>query len=132
MTSSRFSRVELFTHRADKSMQFYGALFGWELGNENAGYWHVVLGHDESARTVFIQEDLDQDLAAYWLPVIEVENLSATLQAADANGARETESISIGLYTVGFITDPAGARFCVMERSRERSEEEEEIFGEPR
>lgn len=127
--AKRISRVELHTMSHKKAMAFYGPLFGWKLGGENEGYFQIV--EDPADRRFVFLEDGRNVKTARWLPVIEVDDVGETLHDAEELGAREVFSASVGEYTLGFITDPDGAEFSIMERSNVREEEEDQIFGRP-
>jgi uncharacterized protein len=111
------SWVELSSPDLDSSIEFYGALFGWEVPeSENAeqtGGYRLALKSGRPAAGMMPQMQEGQPPA--WTTYVSVDDASATAAAVtDAGGTVLAEPMEVlDLGTMAIFADPTGAVFGV-------------------
>ncbi|WP_395639547.1 VOC family protein [Pseudolysinimonas sp.] len=121
--------LELTSTDAERSLAFYGGLFGWatEPGSTSLdGSVTLRLGRDRIARLVPMPED-------GWLVYLAVLDAGAAATAAEAHGG----SVQLGPSPVGDLgimaiaTDPSGARVGFWQPGTHPGFEVEDVPGAP-
>jgi predicted enzyme related to lactoylglutathione lyase len=109
--------VELSSPDLDASIEFYGALFGWDVPeSENAeqtgGYRLAALG---GSPTAGMMPQMQEGQPVAWATYVSVEDAEATAAAVtDAGGTVVAEPMEVmDLGTMAIFADPTGAVFGV-------------------
>jgi predicted enzyme related to lactoylglutathione lyase len=117
--------VELFTQDRPASMEFYGAVFGWDYRvapPEQHSYTEALLKGSTVAG--LITPPGNPDAPAAWVTYLATDDLAAALSAVQANGGQSlTGSIDVpgeeGIR-VALCLDPAGGMFGAWEAKDRR------------
>lgn len=114
----RMSWHELMTtdHRA--AMQFYRALFGWEVNGEmdmGGGNMYAMYGHGQAMYGgMFTMGPEFQGMHPFWLCYIHVPDVAEAVKIATRAGAKvERPQMEIPGGTIAILSDPAGAGFAL-------------------
>ena len=109
--SNAFVHVELNTTDVDKAKNFYGKLFEWTLEDVPMGdldYTMIKVGKGTGGG---MMKQLIPGAGSAWLPYVEVPDIMASTQKAQALGAKvmkdKTEVMGMGWLSI--IVDPTGA-----------------------
>lgn len=109
--------VELSSPDLDASIEFYGALFGWDVPeSENAeqtgGYRLAALG---GSPTAGMMPQMEEGQPVAWATYVSVDDAEATAAAVtDAGGTVIAEPMAVlDLGTMAAFADPTGAVFGV-------------------
>jgi predicted enzyme related to lactoylglutathione lyase len=102
--------ISLFTSDVDTAVTFYGALFGWSVGEpseEFGGYRMFLRGEEPIAG--LMPNDTDQP--SVWAIYLATPDIAATVERATARGATVVaDAMQIAdLGTMAELVDPAGA-----------------------
>lgn len=121
--------LELTSTDAERSLAFYGGLFGWTADPASGsldGSVTLLLGGARIARLVPMPED-------GWLVYLKVLDAGAATAAAEANGG----TVQLGPAPVGELgimtiaTDPSGARVGLWQPGTHPGFEAEDVPGAP-
>lgn len=86
-TQGDFGWTQLNTSNAEKALEFYSALVGWERKGEPAPGYHCIGRGDEALGGITGFSEGEEGGAPRWMPYITVDDLDATLAKAEELGA---------------------------------------------
>ncbi|HEX6666130.1 MAG TPA: VOC family protein [Solirubrobacterales bacterium] len=120
-----FSWNELHTRDVAAAKEFYGAVFGWTVDEQDMGemgtYNVLKLGENMVGGMLDMNAtDMPPEVPPHWLTYFTVENTDAAIETIKGNGggvAFGPIDIPVGRFAV--VTDNAGAAFAVMQPSEE-------------
>ena len=109
------THFEIGTRDLGKATQFYGDLFGWEIEAELTPGYRLIPTADGSVGGGLL--NVPEGVEPYVTVYVGVENLRATLEKAQALGAKvlvePTPVSGVGAFAV--FTDPDGAMIGILE-----------------
>ncbi|MEV7192907.1 VOC family protein [Streptomyces sp. NPDC093510] len=117
--------TELYTPDVSAAIGFYDSVFGWQTTEATfpGGTYTMVHPAGGTADDMFggvvpLADDSCED-GAYWLPYFQVDDCdSAVAKALEGGGEVRMEPLSMeGVGRFAKLTDPAGARFAVLQPS---------------
>jgi len=109
---------EILAEDPKKLADFYGAIFGWEIGDwggSDQTYWLATTGPDDEPgiNGGFMHRSLDQAV----INTLEVESLEETTRKIEAAGGKvvhgPNEVPEVGMHA--YFADPEGILFGVMQ-----------------
>ena len=107
---------ELLTWDAAKAQTFYNTLFGWEFQADENGYIMISNKGRNNGAIMQMDESFGQ-MPSVWQPYFSVADIDAAIQQASAIGGviiiPKTEAPGAGHFA--FLSDPAGARFYIIQ-----------------
>ncbi len=102
---------DLLTEDADRVMDFYRGIFGWELRLQEPGAW-VVLHNGQPIAGISEIEDLEADaVESFWLAGIAVDDIAGAVSRARKLGATVHQDVNelAGFARYAIIEDPQTA-----------------------
>ena len=124
MAMGDFVWCDLSTFRPDTTARFYRALFGWQFDEitqpDGTPYLIGSAAGREAAGLYEMPEKFQQiGMPSFWMTYIEVADAAATVELANANGAKvEFGPVPFGeSASIALIRDPLGAGFTVYQGS---------------
>ncbi len=119
-----FGWNELGTRDVPAAREFYGAVFGWEVEEQDMGEMGAYTiwkdGDDVRGGAIDISAIVPDEVPAHWLVYFTVEDCDAAVETAKANGGdlrNGPMDIAVGRFAV--VADPDGAVFAVMSPNEE-------------
>ena len=109
---------ELVTPRPDLAQCFYGGLFGWAVGNEEAAVHATFVGNGEPRAGMRTAHPPSGTSAARWLVYFCVRDCDGQTALVQSLGGRVRvpPSDRAGVGRVAVVDDPQGATFAVLAR----------------
>jgi predicted enzyme related to lactoylglutathione lyase len=106
-----FVHLELNSTDVDKSKVFYGKLFEWTLEDMKIGdldYTMIKVGKGTGGG---MMKQLIPGADSAWLPYVDVQDIKASTQKAQALGAKVMKDVSevADMGWLSIIVDPTGA-----------------------
>ncbi|HEX5609228.1 MAG TPA: VOC family protein [Solirubrobacterales bacterium] len=120
-----FSWNELHTRDAAAAKEFYGAVFGWTVEEQDMGemgtYSVFKLGEDMVGGMLDMAAmGMPDEIPPNWLTYFTVENTDAAIETIKGNGGSVLNGpIDIPIGRFAIVTDNAGAAFAVMQPNEE-------------
>lgn len=109
---------ELATSNVQAAKNFYGKVFGWEFSDHDMGdmtYTMITINNKQAAGIWAIPKELEQQISPHWMTYILVDDIEASLQKAENEGAKIIKPIQnagdFGRFAI--ITDPTGAHIAL-------------------
>ncbi|MFJ3334447.1 VOC family protein [Streptomyces sp. NPDC086766] len=112
--------VELVTRNAERARSFYTTVFGWSV---NASEWYTQWGlhGGEFGGVRALGDRIPADVPPHWLPYFAVEDVDATTEIAQREGAKallEPTAEEDG-PRIALLRDPQGAAFGIYQAREE-------------
>lgn len=109
---------ELATSDVEAAKKFYGKVFGWEFSEHDMGdmtYTMIKVNDKQNAGMWAIPKDQEKQIPPHWMAYISVENIEASLEKAQKEGATIVKSITNAgdFGRLAIITDPTGAHIAL-------------------
>lgn len=103
--------IELFSSDPERSVAFYGALFGWEAEPPNAEFGGYVNFRSHGVRIAGLMRNDGRGVPDLWTTYLSVPDAAATVEAATAAGGQvHVAPMSVGdLGVMAAVTDASGA-----------------------
>jgi hypothetical protein len=116
--SGDFCWYELTTSNVQAAKDFYGKVFGWEFSDHDMGemtYTMITIKGKQAAGIWAVPKDLEHQMPPHWMAYILVDDIEASVQKAEKEGAEIKKPIQnagdFGRFAI--IADPAGAHIAL-------------------
>jgi predicted enzyme related to lactoylglutathione lyase len=109
----KFVWHDLMSSDVQKSIRFYGELFGWQIKKDDNSPYHLILLEGRDIGGMLPLEKKMGPMPPHWIGYIAVENIDQTLAEIPKLGGKvympKTSIEKVGLFAVA--ADPQGAVF---------------------
>jgi predicted enzyme related to lactoylglutathione lyase len=115
-----FAHIELNTDDVARAKTFYKSLFKWKLGAMGPDYTMVDVGKGTGGG---MQKKAVSGSPTLWLPYVEVDDVTATIDKARKLGADiQLDYMDIGeMGAIGVFIDPTGAPLGVWSLAKRKA-----------